>query len=699
MKATTLRRRPSVGSAFRLIRPHILDPTCRGVEQSPPNADTDGTPWLAAPGQIARWRLAVIRETGFRVCRNVLHPGDFRLPDSVVTFRRTLPAGKLPQRWRVQLMAVGCVQLRCRGRLVYHGYVGNGGVCLLLHPGPEAVPLQAIVATRGEPALLRLDGRGLIDGSGWECSTDAMHWQPVESHAPRCDGFPPHNAPLPTVLLRAQRQADGLWDFGRTILARPRLSGAVRSIVVGESPSEAHCTDDTCNEQDTRLQHVGQIATTTEPVAFRYLRVDGNPRKVEAEAVYAPVAWRGAFACSDERLNAIWAASAYTLRLCNQGLLLDGLKRDRMPWVGDLALSVLVDAYTFTSRDAVRGTLTAVASGGIRSCHLNGIVDYSLWWPIAVELYRRHSGDDAWTAARWSEARILLADLERRRDGNGWLRQQPGDWLFLDWAEIPKKGLNLPLQMLDLWCRRSCAGLATGAGDMVSARRLTREADVLSCRLQQTAWRAGAWRAGPGRNAQPSRHAALLAQLAGAVSTPLARGTAAQLLNSTIPPVGTPYMAALEALALTELGCAALSVSRITAVWGGMLDRGATTMWEAYDASQEGDEQYAFYGRPFAKSLCHAWSAGPAMLLPRAVFGLRPLQPGWRELAIAPVLGHLAWACATVPTSHGTIHVEADPTGVTLTLPKGITAVYNRRRLNGGRSYDLPIEEGLYHTA
>jgi alpha-L-rhamnosidase len=683
-------RRPPIGSAPRLIRATITDPTCRFGRVSPPSPETTGAPWLAAPGQVALWRLAAIRETGFRVCRHVLHPGDFRMPDSVVTFRRTWPAGTLPRRWTVRLSAVGSVQVRCQGRLVHHGFVPEAGVTLRLATGPEPVGLHVIVATRGEPALLRLTGSGLADGSDWECTTDAMHWQPAQAHAPRRDGLPPHRGDPPTVRLRAQRRADGLWDVGRTILARPRLSGTVRSIAVGESPSEANCRDDASHEQDVRLQRAGGIATTAAPVAFRYLRSDGAARRVEAEAVFTPVAWRGAFACSDARLNAIWAGSAYTLRLCNQGLLLDGLKRDRMPWVGDLALSVLVDAYTFTSQATVRDTITALASGGIRSCHLNGIVDYSLWWPIAVDLHRLHAGDDAWTAARWGDVRHLLADLAARRDGDGWLRQQPGDWLFLDWAEIPKEGINLPLQMLDLWCRRSCANLAAGAGDATAALRLQRETDALARRLQRSAWRAGAWRARLDRAAPPSRHAAFLAYLAGAVPARLAGRTVTQILDPATPPVGTPYMAALEALALTGLRQAPQAVARLASVWGGMLDRGATTMWEAYDARQDGDEQYAFYGRPFAKSLCHAWSAGPAMLLPRAVFGMHPLAAGWRETAVAPALGDLDWACATVPTPAGLIHIEADRRGATLTLPDGVTAHCSGRRLAGGRSHRLP---------
>lgn len=667
--------RPPVASALRLARHAIPDPTCRPGRIAPAPAPTGGPPWLAGPGQVARFRLACIREEGFRVCRDVFHPGDFAMPDSVATFRRAWPGG----RRRVRLFATGAVQLRLGGRLVHHGPVPKRGVALVL-AADDAVELKAVVATRGEPALLRLAG---TDADGWEVAVDAVHWQPAEAHPARRDGVPPHLAPLPTVRLRARRN-DGLWDFGRTILARPRLPAGVRTITVGESPAEARAGHGA--EQDVRLVRDGACRSTAAPVAFRYLRAEGASA-VAADAVFAPRAWRGAFACSDRRLDRIWGASAYTLRLCDQGLLLDGVKRDRMPWVGDLALSVLVDAYTFAATGSVRDTIAALGAAGIGRCHLNGIIDYSLWWPVAIDLHRRHAGDDAWSAARWPEVRRLLAELAARRDGDGWLRPRPGDWLFLDWAPLPKDGVVVPLQLLDLWCRRSAAALAAAAGDAAQARALEREADVLAARLRRCAWRAGAWRATLDRSAVPSRHAALLAQLAGAVPPALARGTAAQLLGEASTPVGTPYMAALQELALIQLGRSPAAVQRVRSYWGGMLDQGATTMWEAYDPVQRGAEHLAFYGRPFGKSLCHAWGAGPAMLLPRAVLGLRPLAPGWREAAVAPALGDLDWACATVPTPHGELHVEADRDGCTVTAPRGVTVAAGGRRLPGGRSH------------
>ncbi len=109
--------------------------------------------------------------------------------------------------------------------------------------------------------------------------------------------------------------------------------------------------------------------------------------------------------------------------------------------------------------------------------------------------------------------------------------------------------------------------------------------------------------------------------------------------------------------------------------WGGMLDAGATTFWEAWDATQSGDARYAFYGRPFGKSLCHAWAAGPAWLLPTALLGIRPLAAGWSRVAVAPVRSDLAWISATVPTPRGPLHVDLDGKRLRVRAPQGVEVV------------------------
>lgn len=58
-------------------------------------------------------------------------------------------------------------------------------------------------------------------------------------------------------------------------------------------------------------------------------------KSAPAVFVYRDVPYRGSFRCSDTRLNAIYDTAAYTCHLCLQNRLWDGIKRDRLVWIGD----------------------------------------------------------------------------------------------------------------------------------------------------------------------------------------------------------------------------------------------------------------------------------------------------------------------------------------------------------------------------
>jgi len=57
-------------------------------------------------------------------------------------------------------------------------------------------------------------------------------------------------------------------------------------------------------------------------------------------------------------------------------------------------------------------------------------------------------------------------------------------------------------------------------------------------------------------------------------------------------------------------------------------------------------------------SLCHAWSSGPTAELSRNVLGIQPITPGFREWRVAPQSLGLEWAKGSQPTPFGDIAVE-----------------------------------------
>ena len=129
------------------------------------------------------------------------------------------------------------------------------------------------------------------------------------------------------------------------------------------------------------------------------------------------------------------------------------------------------------------------------------------------------------------------------------------------------------------------------------------------------------------------------------------------LLNKDVLQITTPYMRFYELEALCAMDEQKFVLNEIRDYWGGMLNLGATSFWEKYDPKQTGKEHLEMYGRPYGKSLCHAWGASPIYLLGKYYLGVKPLTGGYQTYTIEPNLGGLTWMEGKVPTPEGDILV------------------------------------------
>ncbi|RKN10993.1 family 78 glycoside hydrolase catalytic domain [Streptomyces radicis] len=155
------------------------------------------------------------------------------------------------------------------------------------------------------------------------------------------------------------------------------------------------------------------------------------------------------------------------------------------------------------------------------------------------------------------------------------------------------------------------------------------------------------------------------------------------------PKTRTPFAAPFALDALARTGHPEAAVERLGPLWGGMLDAGATTFREEFH--EPGAGRYEMYGRPFGKSLCHAWAAGPARLLPEIVCGIRPTGPGWSTFALEPHLGPLDRTGAVVPAPGGDIGVVVTRDRLRVDIPAGHTLVHGGRAYRGPRSLTIEL--------
>ncbi|SEA41880.1 alpha-L-rhamnosidase C-terminal domain-containing protein [Pedobacter hartonius] len=102
-----------------------------------------------------------------------------------------------------------------------------------------------------------------------------------------------------------------------------------------------------------------------------------------------------------------------------------------------------------------------------------------------------------------------------------------------------------------------------------------------------------------------------------------------------------------------------------------MLKLGATSFWEEFDPAKQGNAHLAMYGRPFGKSLCHAWGASPIYLPGKYFLGVKPTSAGYASWLAEPALGGLKWMEGTVPTPNGEIKIYCSTTEIRIRGSEG----------------------------
>ena len=148
-----------------------------------------------------------------------------------------------------------------------------------------------------------------------------------------------------------------------------------------------------------------------------------------------------------------------------------------------------------------------------------------------------------------------------------------------------------------------------------------------------------------------------------------------------------------ELAALCEMGLQKEVLPEIKAYWGGMLREGATSFWEKYNPGETGTQHLAMYGRPYGKSLCHAWGASPVYLMGKFYLGVKPTKPGYTEYEVKPTLGGLEWMEGEVPTPFGKVYVKMDVRQVTVRSDGGKGTL-----LVDGKRIEIPVGKEIIYT-
>ncbi|MCI7007768.1 MAG: alpha-L-rhamnosidase [Parabacteroides sp.] len=488
----------------------------------------------------------------------------------------------------------------------------------------------------------------------------------------------------PALLLDFGKELQGGLQF---VTGMPASQKPVRIRVrLGESVSEAMCEID--GKNGATNDHAIRDFTLSLPwlgvqevgnSGFRFARiellddsVELQLKEVRAISTLRDIPYRGSFRSNDERLNRIWQTGAYTVHLNMQEYLWDGVKRDRLVWIGDMHPEVMTINSVFGYNEVVPKSLSLIRDITPLPGWMNGISSYSIWWLLIQRDWYYYQGDWQFLKAQQPYATELLRHLISKVDANG--KEQLDGNRFLDWPSSENlPAINAGLQAMMIQALRAGVELSRLYEDEALAQdcqaALDRSIRYAQKHSQRFPIKVGEIQAG-------DKQAAALLTIAGVLDPQTANSQCLAVDGAKGFSTFYGYYM-LRAMAMAGNYQGALDVIRT--YWGAMLDLGATTFWEdfnldwAVNASPidqvvpEGkDDIHGDFGaycyKNLRHSLCHAWASGPAPFLAQYVLGVKVLSPGCRKVAVRPQLGDLTWAEGDYPTPLGPIHIRVEKT-------------------------------------
>lgn len=501
-----------------------------------------------------------------------------------------------------------------------------------------------------------------------------------------------------------------LLDFGKEIqggiqlvTGMPASQKPVRIRVrFGESVSEAMCEIDGKNGatndhavRDFQLSLPWLGVAEVGNSGFRFVRIDLPDDSVELQlkeiraiATYRDIPYKGSFRCSDERLNQIWQTGAYTVHLNLQEYLWDGIKRDRLVWIGDMHPEVMTVNTVFGYNEAVPKSLDLTRNITPLPNWMNGISSYSIWWLLIQRDWFRYQGDWTYLQSQKDYLVALLKVLISKVDASG--REHLDGMRFLDWPsnENPE-AINAGLQALMVQAMKYGAELCS----LLQEPELASTCLETEARLRKAAPQViKPFLALKKKPTEPGmKQAAALLAWAGLMDANEAdQKYLSQEGGHGFSTFYGYYM--LRSMALAGNYSGALDIIR--SYWGAMLDMGATTFWEDFNLDWlpnaapidelvpagkkdiHGDfGAYCYKG--FRHSLCHGWASGPTSWMTEYVLGVEVLEPGCRVLRIVPHLADLEWVEGAFPT------------------PKGIVKIRHEKQPDGSISSKIDAPEGI----
>ena len=427
---------------------------------------------------------------------------------------------------------------------------------------------------------------------------------------------------------------------------------------------------------------------------WRYVQLDietaAEPLRIDdVHSIFTAYPFKQAAAFSSDRpdLSRIWDIDWRVFRLSAFETFWDTPYYEQFQYVGDSRIESLISLYSTGDDRLMRNTIeqfdqSRVSDGLTASRYPSSlpqhIAPFSLWWIAMIHDHWLYRGDADYSRQFLHGIRGVIGWYEKHIDDNGQLGPMPW-WNFLDWSRSFDHGVapgaddghSTAITLQYAYVLKLASDLERSVGSPAEADRDLALADRLNAAARAQSWdeSRGLFADTPEKRSF-SQHTNILAILSGAVPPAERPAVMRHILADKDLAQASYYFRFYLNEALFQSGLGDQYVEQLEP-WREMLRLGLTTTLEEPEPS---------------RSDSHAWSAHPNYHLLTAVLGIRPGEPGFRSVRIAPVLGELKRASGRVPTPQGTIDARfqrrgADGLTGTVILPPGVSGflVWNGR--------------------
>ena len=387
----------------------------------------------------------------------------------------------------------------------------------------------------------------------------------------------------------------------------------------------------------------------------------------------------GTFSCDDPFYNKFWEKGLRTIYVNARDNFFDCPERERGQWWGDIVTILGESFYTYSP------SLHYLIRKGIRELCDWQRPDSILFSPIpgnyGVELpcqmlaavgrygfwtYYMNTGDKATIEYVYPAVKRYLATYHVGADGL--LEWHDGDWNWGDWGS--NRDMRLLQSMWYCLALQSISDMADLIGKPDEGGAYWKQLDELKDAINRVAWTGTSYRH-PDYQGETDDRVQALAVVAGIAGLDKFDALFEVFKNEEH---ASPYMEKYVMEALFCIGHGDYALERERKRYDFIVNHpDFDTLFENWDVGVDGDWDCG--------SVNHAWSGGPLAVLPTKMFGVYPLEAGWKRFAVCPD-EHIFNDCSlSFPTVQGTVSVSCKRSGdvvqLDVVVPDGSSAEVN----------------------